>query len=206
LHDKGDLMAKSDKEHKKQKNIKIGMAIVVIFVMVTGGVAMFADQMSQGSGDYTYNGQKFKVTEQGFALKIGGNQYLFNYYPLDLESFNVTLDIKTLLQNSEKIYISNDPESKNAISVSRAEDLLASRIFSSYGKAAVNGFSKETSFDVPIITCKNATTESVVIMFEDSDSDKIVVDGSCIHIYALDETGFYRATDRLSYSIIGVMN
>lgn len=199
-------MVRINKDAKKQRKIRIFMGIFVIVVMVGSGIGMFASQVGEGNSNTKYNGYRFTFSGNEWITKISGKQYTFNYHPLDVVYLNITGNPKDLILNSKVLYMSNDPSSPSALTISRAEDIFASRLYSQYGKIVINGFSVQSEYDVPVITCENATSEHPVVMFEPASNDSVVCDGACVHIYSSDESGFFRAVDRLSYSISGVMD
>ena len=73
------------------------------------------------------------------------------------------------------------------------------------GKVVYSGVLKSSlEYDLPILTCTNATLKTPVIIFNMSDNTSIVEIDNCIYLNARGRE-FLRLRDRLLYSYYGVI-
>jgi hypothetical protein len=197
-------MPRGDREAKRAKRNKAIIGIITIFVMVSGGFAIFADSLGGSNQNIVeYNGFEFEQNVQGmWDVEIDDMQLSFPYHPLELENMVVTGDPTIVL--GKEIYLTNDPNSRFAVPISRAQESYS--IFSDavFGEVPMHGFSTETEFEVPLITCENATDMIPVMSFEEGN-ESIIVEGNCVVLKSDEELGYTRLVVRLLYSLLGVM-
>ncbi|MBW2974554.1 hypothetical protein KY366_02450, partial [Candidatus Woesearchaeota archaeon] len=67
------------------------------------------------------------------------------------------------------------------------------------------GFAADNEFDLPIITCGDATPAVPVIYFMKSDQTNITMQGGCIIAEARSGVDILRMKDRMLYSALGIM-
>ena len=67
------------------------------------------------------------------------------------------------------------------------------------------GFTQNNTFNLPIITCENATFAVPIIYFKQSNETKITIEDNCIIAEAINAVEILRIKDRLLYSILGII-
>jgi hypothetical protein len=192
-----DLEPKTKKK-KVSKELLWGSFIAVIMISSTIGFIY-----SGGSSDYTYKEKfKFKATETNtFIYKDAVKQeFVFSYLPPQLEDLNLSTKIAPPM-----LYLSFDPNSSNldVIELMRfelAEDFAKLNIY------VVQGFSfNDSTYNLPIIDCRNATVMTPVIIFSSSNDTRITEEDGCLVFEAKDRPDIVRLKERLLYSALGVM-
>ena len=68
-----------------------------------------------------------------------------------------------------------------------------------------NGFTNQTKYNAPIITCSDATNFVPVIYFAKGNATKIYMEGSCVIAQAGNHADVIRLKDRLVYGILGII-
>lgn len=192
------------KMRKKEKGFRKGLLLplFVVFIMV---MSVFSYMLGSSRTRLTYNGFKFYQLENGgFMLNINNNRVMFSYSPQELERINTTAGIKNLF-NTPMVYFTYAQNSTYAETIAEMQFNFAQLMDSIKGTYVQNAFTAETEFDIPAITCKNATLTVPVILFEKAKTTEIMLDDECIVVKAKNRQEMSMAYERLLYSIIGVM-
>ena len=67
------------------------------------------------------------------------------------------------------------------------------------------GFTTENEYNIPVITCADATPTVPVLYFQRTNETKVYREGSCIILEAATDFDLLRLKDRILYGIFGVM-
>ncbi|AJF61627.1 TPA: hypothetical protein HA239_03950 [Candidatus Woesearchaeota archaeon] len=177
------------KKDRAEKNKKILVwFILIIFVLSTiGGVVVYYGGSGSDSFTISSSGKNFRFKletdnsgNQYYKVSSGRDEFI-SYYPPSQILLDVSEDTKSLLRDSAAFYISFDPEqpSLNVI------DYLRYDIDYNLpdGKVSMGAVTKETSlYQLPVVTCANATAETPVIIFGISNVTSIRMDNDyCIN-------------------------
>ncbi len=194
-------------EHRRERRNRILMGVVVIVIMVSSALAIMNRDTENASGNPT-DYKSFRFSQQGnqWIVKAKGQQLAFNYHPVDVEQINVSSDIIKAINNSNRILITNNPYSPNQEYMAAAEYQLRVYCETLFGKTVVNGFTVPATTGVPVITCANATAESPVLYFTDSNQTAVSMQNSCIMLEAQYNTDSQRLVDRILYSLVGIIS
>ncbi len=186
---------------------KVALSLFIGFIMVTSVIGIvFVNYGSDTEGSLDYNGYKFnKANDGSLTTRINNRDVAFIYFPEELESMNLSADIVSSIKATRMIYITSDFNSNFSETIGTAEYNLGYAIQDLYSIFPVFGFiGNETN--LPVITCKNATSFVPVIYFKEGSASSIIKEGDCIVIESSNADGFIKARDRLVYGIAGVMN
>jgi len=144
-----------------------------------------------------YNGYTF-YDNNGWQLDLGGNNYVFSYFPTELEELVVSVDIKQWF-TGDKIYLGYKPGDN--FSVSRNIQQLGAVFYSNSIMPQQACSVEEGCPDIPIIDCENK--KSIILK---SGLTGFVVDHNCLVVKAEDSVEMQKLTERLIYKLLGVMN
>ena len=190
------------RKQKNNKRLNTFMAIFIAVIMVSSIAGMmWGDTDSQLS----YNDHKFKRTDNQIYTKIAGETYFFYYFPTDLESLNTSNELKSEIANLQMFYLTFDPDSESLPYIENARfdlsnDLAKTEFF------FANAKTKESElYELPIITCENATSFVPVIYFKDGERTGFFKEGNCIIAESKTKEGFLALKDKLLYIILGIM-
>jgi len=179
----------------------IGLAIIGIMILST--VALVVVNYAIGpSSTLKYNGFKFKTVNQQFITKIDGKQYSFSFFPRDIEYIQVPEDVKVLLQKPV-LTVVYDSNSSLAPNFGEAQYYFESQLRDV--KIVERGVTNSDSL-LPQKSCSDATESQPVIELMESNVSIIKAEGNCIKVQALDASDLYQETERLVYSVLGVIS
>jgi hypothetical protein len=174
------------------------MAWFVLVVMVFSVVAIVLTQFNTTGASYKYKEYTFYPTQNGWLLRLGGQRYDFSYLPIDLENVS-----GSKILPGEKIYILYNPGNNNittGYSTQRLRYYLYNR-----GYRIVDGCITEEGCpkDLPIVDCSNATAQALYYTYGESPNTN--TKEKCIYVEGKDNQDLYKASERLLYSMLGVM-
>jgi len=178
-----------------------GLVIAAIMVLsILGVVVDFGTQpkaQKMPYGDY-----KFTPTQQGYTTKIDGKEFIFFYFPGDIEYYAVPESVKQLLQ--APVYtITYDPNSNITQNLAEAQYYLEFQLADI--KIIERGLTNNANTTLPQKTCADATAAQPVILLRQGDESTITAQDSCIILQALDKYDIYREAERIVYQLLGVM-
>ena len=193
-------MRRSEAKAEKRKKQAMGIFIVLIMTMSVLGYMFGKDTAEQIS----YNDFKFNRIGNRWGTKIDQSEYIFDFFPSQVENINVSEDIINRLTNSMQIDMTSDIDSEYqeaiALSVFELSNYLA--LNNQYARV---GFTQLNEYEKPMITCIDATASVPVIMFEKSNETKVYTQGNCIIAKSKSESDFIAIKDRLLFGLIGIM-
>jgi len=188
------------RKKKKTNYTAIVVSGFIVFIMVTSVIGF----ISQGStsGVQKYNGQKFSPSDTGWTTNYEGNQYTFSYPPGDVEFLEFP---QVSYQGLTQIDLTYDPNSSYKEHIAGAlfelTNLLATR-----GVFVRPGFTQESEFNLPIITCETATQFVPVLYFSRANKTSVIYDNNCLRIEASTPTVVLQYADRIAYEIMGIIS
>jgi hypothetical protein len=194
------IMKISRREAKKMKRNRMLIGAITIFVMLGGGLGIFASNIGLNENSVPYNDLVFEMTQNGWMFKIDKERVFFPYHPLEIENINVEDNLISKIENTNNIYLSFNPNSEYAEYISSAQYYLSENLALN-GKNVFHGFNIETAYDVPIIEC-NSEVDGLVIIFEEGEENKIFFD-ECLIVNSNTDQGFLMGSTRL---VMGLMN
>ena len=194
-----NLNMESKAEKKKlKKELLWGIFIAVIMISSTIGFIY-----SGGSSDYVYKEKfKFKATDSNTFIYSASakQQFVFRYLPPQVEDLNLSTKIDTPM-----IYLSFNPNSSNLDMI----ELMRFELFEDFKKLGIHAVQgvlvNDSVYALPVITCKNASVSSPVIIFSSSNETKITEARGCVLFESKDGADIVRLKERLLYSTLGVM-
>ena len=99
------------RRQKKKRITSSGiMAIFIVVIMTSSIIGMM---WSDPNETFKYKDYTFTRQNEYFTLKLNGEQLKFYYFPSDIQDINFSYELEYLLENSQMIYFTFDPESKN---------------------------------------------------------------------------------------------
>ena len=178
------------------------MAIFIVIIMTSSIIGFMWN-----SSDETFKYKEYQFGRQGdyFTLNLDKKQLNFYYFPSDIQDINFSYELKYKLENSQMIYFTFNPESKHIIYLDKARfdlttELQKTNIYIQSGK-----IKNTTNYNLPIITCDNATEFVPVVYFKDSNITKFTLENNCIIGESNSREGFLALKDRLLYALFDII-
>jgi len=180
----------------------IGLGIIGVMIFSTLGLVIVDYASNSGGGTLKYNGYKFTLAEQQYRAKVNGQQKTFLFFPRDLEYIQIPDNVKSLLEKPV-LTITYDSNSTLAENLGEAQYYVEVQIGNakSIERAVTNA-----DGNLPQKSCTDATDAQPVIELSQSNQSGITADGNCIKIQAVDAFDLYQQTERVVYTILGVMS
>lgn len=190
------------KPQKEKK--KWGLILFVIFIMVGTSVSFVYLDFSPAQDKEEYDGTVFRNANNVWVAKINGREAAFSFLPADVKNVVVLDDSLKMLQKKYEIDATSDVNSTFKGSIALAEHQMGLTL-EAYGIYLRKGFTSNTTFNLPIITCKDATLNVPVVYFRHGNRTSIHIENNCIIAEAPANDDFIKVKDRMLYGILGVM-
>jgi len=149
-----------------------------------------------------YGDFKFKFVNQQYFATVGGKERTFVFFPGDLEFIQISDGVKTLLK-APVLTVTYDPKSDIAENLGEAQYYFEVQLQDE--KVIERGLINNEGTELPQKTCADATIEQPVVELRKGDVSIISADGNCVVVTALDAYDLYQQSERLIYTILGVM-
>lgn len=188
---------------KKEKK-RWGLILFIVMIMIGTSFSFVFFGFSPSSESVVYNGIKFTMFPDRIEAKISGKAAAFSFLPSEAESVVVMENAVDKLQNKLEIDVTSDINSKYNESIALAQHQMGLTLWN-YNVYIRKGFTSNNTFNFPIITCKDSTTNVPVVYFRQGNSSKIYEEGDCIIAEANSSVEIIRVKDRLLYSMLGVI-
>ena len=194
----------------------IGIIVVIIVAIVLLSKYVF---ISKNDNSVTYNNyvfEKFEGNKWMTQQMIKGQLYDIPFYYNPTQVLDIPIDPYSIskLRNfsyysDAKVYISVDPNESSKVVLAgveyarilgKAYDIYNLNVSSAINKPA----SQET--DIPIITCKNQTINTIVIYQTMSNKNLVSIKGNCITIEATSANESIRVADAFSFRLLNIIS
>jgi hypothetical protein len=188
---------------RKEKKSKLGAILVffIAFIMISSIIGFI---YSGESDTFKYKDIKFTRTQNQWSAVINNRKMVFNYFPAEVEGINVSSDVITALLNKPEIDTTSMVDDMFAEEIALAQYNMALTL-NNFNIYVRRGFTTNNTFDLPIISCEDATFAVPIIYFEQSNQTKVSMENDCIIAEARNNFDVLRVKDRLLYSILGII-
>lgn len=191
------------KERKEKK--KWGIMLFIAFIMVgTSFSFVFFGFNSQGDV-IRYKGIKFVKYLDRWEAKVNGRLAAFTFLPTEVQDINYSLDLTNKLKYKFEVDVTSDLNSTHKESIALAQHQMGLTL-AQYNIFVRKGFTTNNNFNLPVITCDDATSAVPVVYFRQGNSTNIQLDGNCIVAEANTGFDFVKVKDRLLYEMLGVLD
>jgi len=162
---------------------------------------------------FGYNQQENKVTYGDFSFvqredlwftKLNGGESVFNYLPDEVTNIDLENNILNRLVNLIEIDVTSEFNNSFKEHVALAEHQMSFTL-NNFNIYVRSGFTTENEFDMPVITCRDATSNVPVIHLKESNQTKVYLQNDCIIAEGEDGSDFLRIKDRLLYGMLGIL-
>ena len=178
---------------RKEKKSKWGAVLVffIAFIMISS----IAGFLYSGETDqFRYNDVKFIRTQSGWSAVINSNRIIFDYFPSEVEGIEVSQDILNLLSNKAEI------DTTSIVNDTFLEEIALAQYNMNQALASSNiylrgGFTTNSTFNAPIITCEDATQSVPIIFFKRSNQTQVKLENNCIIAEARNSYDILRIKD-----------
>ncbi|MEK6984522.1 MAG: hypothetical protein AABX33_08155 [Nanoarchaeota archaeon] len=190
------------KENKEKK--RWGLILFIIFMMVGTSFSFVFFGFSGASENVKDRGIKFTKYPDRWEAKINGKYAAFSFLPSEVEDIFVQGESSNALKDKLEIDFTYDLNDTHGQSIALAQHQMELTL-AVYDIFLRKGLTTNNSFDIPIITCKDATLAVPVLYFRQGNMTSIKIEGSCVIAEASKNTDFIRVKDRLAYGMLEIL-
>ncbi len=189
---------------KKEKSKGKFFSVFIVVIMSLSILGFLIGNRGGGEQTLEYNDWSFTRSGNTWVTLVNNKQLFFDYFPEQIEDINISAEIIAKFGTLEidTTYDIND-SFKEVIALSQyglQENLRA--VTNIYVR---QGLTTENDFNLPVITCNDATDFVPVIYFKSTNETKVYLEDKCIIIEADSELNFLRAKDRLLYGYFKII-
>lgn len=183
---------------------KVFASLFIAFIMV---FSIFGFILSYTSGEESvkYKDYKFVQTPQGWLSIIDDKRFFFSFTPQEVEYF-VTDELKQFLKDKNDLTLSYSPKDFYSSTITE----IALKLYQDLPKIKeINlnfGLTNNTGYDLPLVTCTNASTENPVLVFEENDFNASVkIENNCIKLKYTTQLELLQQGDAIFYTLAGII-
>ncbi len=196
------------------------VTFIVIFVLVSGltGLSMYREdkntQLPENSFYFTSDtGREYLFAEDGGTfiayLPLSTGQYYtmgFRVDPREIRETPIDLATTNATYAAKSVYATVNPlDSPAKVGVAKLQ--LARSISLMNPVQITDAYTQDSDPidpDVPIKTCGDATSETLIIEFKIGTKDEVYMDGNCVVVEGKTADSLIESSDRLGYALVGI--
>ncbi|MBI5065241.1 hypothetical protein HZA97_03295 [Candidatus Woesearchaeota archaeon] len=183
---------------------KIFASLFIAFIMVFS-IFGFILSYTLGEESVKYQGHKFVKTPQGWLSIINDERLFFSFNPQEVDFF-IKEEIKQFLKDKKKLTLSYNPKDFYSSAITE----VALKLYQDLPKikeTKINfGLTNNTGYDLPLITCNNASAENPVLIFEENDFNaSIELENNCIKLKYTTQLEVLQQGDAIFYTLAGMI-
>jgi hypothetical protein len=194
----------------------VAIAIIIIAII---GIAAYREHVRETEREANqYKGFDFTQVEGGLwvtRIQVGSQPYDIPFYFHPRDTLTVLIDptvTEPLANNPKEVIISIDPDANPKVVIAGVEiaritgskyDLLNFDTSSALSRPA------KGNIDIPVIDCRNATTDRVVLQFIEGSKNLLVRSDkypNCVILQYTDANESIRVADRYAYMLLQIMH
>jgi hypothetical protein len=179
-------------------------SLIIVFIMVFSAFGVIFYGFATPGTKLQYGVYKFTLTDQGFVTTVNGKKYVFDHYPADIENVNLSAGVVEKMKGTRMVYLTYDPNQSAVGDIAASQFKLQSEL-QTIGIYSATALTAPNEYELPVVTCQNATPFVPVVDFRESNRTAVDLEGNCIVFDAVYGEDFSRLKDRLLYALLGVM-
>lgn len=189
-----EIESKKEEEKRRRKN-QIIVGVIMIFIMLGSTFGIIVNSFNNNSNNNSnvkYNGYTFTNTNDLWATAVGGNIFMFEYNPTQVQK--VEANVNPMSSYSGKpLYVFSD-DYLSEVEIYRNLQNVTQRIQGACPEDATN-----CSEDWPTKDCSN----NFIIIKESNETASISQNDNCVIIEG-NEENLTQITDEFLFKIIGI--
>lgn len=189
---------------EKREKKRWGLILFIVFIMIGTSFSFVFFGFSPVTEKVKYNGISFASNGNIWIAKINGREAAFSFLPKDVESVFAFDDFAKMLQGKIEIDATYDLNSTYKEPIALAQHQMGLTL-AQYNIFVRKGFTTNNTFNLPVITCDNATLLVPIVYFRQGNATNIHLENNCIIAETASKADVIKVKDRLVYGILGVM-
>lgn len=189
---------------KKEKSRGKFFSIFIVVIMSMSIIGFLIGGGGGGEQKLEYNDQTFTRRGNEWVTLVNNRQLVFDYFPEQVEDIKINPEIIAKLKTLE-IDITYDINDSFAETIALSQYMMQQNLGAVTNIYLRQGLTTSNDFNIPIITCDDATDSVPVLYFKQSNETKIYLEENCIMIEADSEAELLMIKDRLLYGYFEVI-
>lgn len=191
------------RKDRSKRTAKI-MVFFMAFIMIGSVFGVIFFGYNEQENKVKYNNAVFVEKNGVWSTKINNKEAVFSYLPTDVTDVDMESAVLDRISDIVEIDPTSDVNNsfKEYIALAQHQMTLTLNNFNIYVRS---GFTTENEFNMPVITCEDATPNVPVVYFIESNQTKVYLENNCIIAEGKDGFDFLRIKDRLLYNIFGIL-
>jgi len=189
------------KKEKKNKQVLLSIFIAIIMVSSILGYMFGRDEPNT----VKYNKVDFYQNNFLWATKINDKEVVFHNFPSAVEHINISDEIFARIKSTLEVdstYDQNNSFAKDIALAQHSVELIMDDFFNIYLR---KGMTTENEYNLPVITCKEATPFIPVLYFKIANQTSVYLENNCIIAEARNGLEFLKIKDRLLYGLFDII-
>ncbi|MBD3203067.1 hypothetical protein GF327_02135 [Candidatus Woesearchaeota archaeon] len=199
-------MRKKRKNREKRQKILIAVMSAIFLISSIAGVVLYQGNSQDNSIILNVSGNFYDFTREQNYYTVAANKKTLRVYnlPYEVDYINISEDILDKLSDSRMLFFSFDPGVEDLTYVDFIRFEMGNQ-FREKGIYVIEGVSQQSEiYNLPVITCENATQFIPVLLFSGSNTTKVFEKDNCIHIQSRSR-GFIKVMDKINYKLNGII-
>lgn len=190
-----------DNNNKKRLILPIFLGFILI-ASTFGAIFYGFNNGQQGSQNVRYGDYVFVPGNGMWSLKIGNNELIFAYNPLQVESIEITPFPIEQFNSASKIYATYNPSGNLSTSIAELSgNMIATFTLPTFRACTIDVPGCE---NYPIKTCNDAAMTEKVLLIEEAETFSTDYKDNCYSIKGSDDE-IAMAIDKITYQNVGIM-
>jgi len=190
---------------KSKVKKEVVWSVVIAIIMVSSVFGVMLGSFVGNNGKIEYNGLSFALTDLGYKAKINSKEMFFSYSPYDAESIPVGQGVISKIASAKMVHITYNSSSPLREGMAQAQFSLSNDLYNLFRIYAPPSMAQQNQYNIPVITCQNATSFVPVISFGEANETSISISNHCISLKAGSGNEFLFLKDRLIYGLAGII-
>jgi hypothetical protein len=181
------------------------ITIALLLVTSTIGYLMLSGFNDTTSQTIKYNGHSLTRDQNGVHANVEGRKLDFTFEPSQLDSSPLNKSVQAKIANAPVVYLTSDPYDLGAEPIGLVYYQIGQALGDKSGSYAITAFTNVNVYNVPVITCKNASVATPVIYLRTANSSSSLFENNCYTIDAKDTADIVMFRDLMLYQIFGIV-
>ena len=178
---------------------------VIAVIMVSSIFGVIFSSFASNQQKIRYNDTVFERQGDYWVAKIGKQKIRFTYFPAEVDNIVFERVARDRIMNTKMVYLTSDLNDSLKKEIAVVQYSLQQTLLNNFGIYSVIAQETNSSYNLPVIRCVNATQFVPVLEFKYSNSTEIKLKGNCIKITADSTTEMLKMHDRIVYGLFGII-
>ncbi|MBI2138125.1 hypothetical protein HYU13_00925 [Candidatus Woesearchaeota archaeon] len=190
--------------HRNREKSKMGIVLVIfISLIMVSSIAGFLI-VNQPSDISRFKGSKFVRQQNTWVATVNGNRIFFDYQPQAIASLNASKEFLPLIRGKVEIDTTSDINDSYSSDIALAQYNLGVNL-NALGVFVRQGLTANNTYQLPVITCEDATPLTPVIYFRKGEDYSQIIEDGCLTISLRSRDEVHAIKDMILLGVLGLL-